>query len=343
MPAPPPLSLGFLLLPGFGLSALAGVLDVVAAFNERNDGTRAAIDTCLLSPEGGMVAAASGVAVATRALATAPELHALWLVCEQPAPQGAAQPQRLLDALRRRAAQGTVMAGLGAGACWLAEAGLLRGQRAAVHWPLIGHLAERHPEVLVSQRLWEIDGDRLSAAGHQAGRDLAIAWLGRRHGERVAQALAAQLGLAHLPNPEERQRVPLAARVAAESGGGSARLAEAVALMEANVAEPLPTEEIARLVGVSRRQLERLFKQHLDELPSRWYLHLRLEQARRLLRQTSQSVLQIALGCGFASGPHFSNAYRGRFGRTPREERSPRAAAWHAGADAPGASLQETP
>jgi transcriptional regulator GlxA family with amidase domain len=81
---------------------------------------------------------------------------------------------------------------------------------------------------------------------------------------------------------------------------------------------------------VSRRQLERLFKQHLDELPSRYYAELRLARARRLLQQTSQSILQIGLACGFANGSHFSNAYRARFGRTPRDERSPRAVAWEA-------------
>jgi transcriptional regulator GlxA family with amidase domain len=97
--------------------------------------------------------------------------------------------------------------------------------------------------------------------------------------------------------------------------------------MEANLGEPLPTEEISQLVGVSRRQLERLFKQHLDALPSRYYLELRLNHARRLLQQTSQSILQIGLSCGFSSGPHFSSAYRNHFGMTPREQRSGRAAA----------------
>jgi transcriptional regulator GlxA family with amidase domain len=110
----------------------------------------------------------------------------------------------------------------------------------------------------------------------------------------------------------------------------NAKVTEAVALMEANLHEPLPTDEIARLVGVSRRQLERLFKQYLDDMPSRYYIELRLARARRLLRHSGQSVLQIALACGFASASHFSNAYRARFGRTPRDERSPRAADWKA-------------
>jgi transcriptional regulator GlxA family with amidase domain len=106
--------------------------------------------------------------------------------------------------------------------------------------------------------------------------------------------------------------------------------------MEANIGEPLSTEDIARLVGVSRRQLERLFRQHLDALPARWYLELRLERARRLLRESAQSILQIGLSCGFASAPHFSNAYRSHFGRTPRDERRERASAWRGGTRADG-------
>jgi transcriptional regulator GlxA family with amidase domain len=91
---------------------------------------------------------------------------------------------------------------------------------------------------------------------------------------------------------------------------------------------------------VSRRQLERRFRPHLDALPSRWYLALRLQHARTLLRQTHQSVLQVGLGCGFASGPHFSNAYRAHFGHTPRDERSARVTAWQRGtAPAPEAAV----
>lgn len=346
---------GFVLLPGFGLGALAGATDVLQAANallaEAGEAPRGApaytpvllggeVVPDALSGEC-RVASAAGAQLLARPLAEAGVLDAVFVVAERPfnaVPGGAPGAARaeLLALLLQSAAAGRLLGGIGTGAAWLAEAGLLRGHRATVHWPHIGPLAARHPEVLVSQQVCEIDRGRLTCAGHQASRDLLIGWLGQRHGERFAQELAAQFGLAHVPAADERQRVPLGARLAAQQGGGSAKLAEAVALMEANLAEPLPTEEIARLVGVSRRQLERLFRQHLDALPSRWYLGLRLALAQRLLRQTSQSVLQIALGCGFASGPHFSNAYRACYGHTPRDERSPRAAAWRESGVAPG-------
>ena len=103
-----------------------------------------------------------------------------------------------------------------------------------------------------------------------------------------------------------------------------AKLTEAVSLMEANIEEPLSTDDIAYYVGVSRRQLERLFKQYLSTVPSKYYLELRLNRARQLLQQTSKSIVQIGLACGFSSGPHFSSTYRNHFGITPREERSHR-------------------
>jgi transcriptional regulator GlxA family with amidase domain len=97
-----------------------------------------------------------------------------------------------------------------------------------------------------------------------------------------------------------------------------------VLLMEANIEEPLTTDEIAQHVCVSRRQLERIFKQYLNRVPSQYYLELRLNKARQMLMQTSKSIIQIGLSCGFSSGPHFSSAYRNFFGATPREDRNQR-------------------
>ena len=318
------LRVGCLMLPGFALGTLAGAVDVLTAANTLQADT--ACEAVLLSVDGLAVRAAAGAWVSASAMLTSPPLHMALVVADVPWRDGDPLNAPVLAWLRGMAAAGVTLGGLGTGASWLAEAGLLQGHRATLQWPHLGSLAERHPEVVLSQQRFEIDRDRLSSAGFDAARDLLIAWLGQRHGERLAQDLASGFGLAQPRGRDERQRVPSAAPL----GAVSAKLAEAVALMEANLGEPLPTEDVARLVGVSRRQLERLFRQHLDALPSRWYLARRLDRARQLLRQTPQSVLQIGLSCGFASGPHFSNAYRAHFGHTPRDERSLRAIAWHA-------------
>ena len=113
----------------------------------------------------------------------------------------------------------------------------------------------------------------------------------------------------------DRQRVPLRQRV----GTSQPRLAEAVSLMAANLEEPMTLDELSHHIGLSRRQLERLFKKYLNCVPTRYYLELRLERARQLLLQTSMPIVDIALACGFISAPHFSKCYRDIYGlpRTP--------------------------
>jgi len=220
--------------------------------------------------------------------------------------------------LTRLATRLPALAGIQAGAWWLARAGLLDGYRATVHWQDAPQFSEQFPEVIVSQHLFEIDRNRLTACGGTATLDLLLTLIHHQHGESLATLIAEGLCLERVRRTDENQRVPQAARI----GAAQPKLTEALLLMEANIEEPLTSDEIAGLVGVSRRQLERLFKQHLDSLPSRYYLELRLARARHLLQRTAKSIVQIGLACGFSSGPHFSTAYRAHFGITPREERA---------------------
>jgi transcriptional regulator GlxA family with amidase domain len=83
-------------------------------------------------------------------------------------------------------------------------------------------------------------------------------------------------------------------------------------------------DELATHVGISRRQLERLFQKHLQCVPTRYYLEIRLRRARALLLRSSRSIVDIAFACGFVSAPHFSKCYRDFFGIPPREERLPK-------------------
>jgi transcriptional regulator GlxA family with amidase domain len=316
------------LLPRFSLLALSGAIEALAAANQVLE--QPLYSSTTLSLDGQPVTASCGTRVAVAhalagALAGTPAVDAAFVLADLPYPEAERDGHAPLHGwLQSLAAVGKLLGGIGSGSVVLAQAGLLHQHRATLHWALGPQMGLAHADVVVSSNVYEIDRGRLSSTGGTASLDMMLAWLGQRHGERVRELLLAHFGLERLRALDERQRAPVAARSAVPS----AKLAEALSLMEANLGEPLPTEEIAQLVGVSRRQLERLFKQHLDELPSRYYAELRLSRARRLLQQTSQSILQIALACGFVSGSHFSNAYRTRFGHTPREERSQRAAAW---------------
>ena len=232
----------------------------------------------------------------------------------------------MLAWLRARTVGAMVFGGIGTGAAWLAEAGLLSGHRATVHWPHIALMAERHVDVVVSQQVYEIDRARLSCAAHHASQDMMIAWLGQRHGERVAQELVPALGL---ETCARARRTPARAQSRIGSAAGSAKLAEAVSLMEANLGEPLPTEDIARLVGVfappARTLVQTASRCAAVALVSRTAPRARAPHvcARPAIR-SCRSV--------FLAASHRGRIFPMRIAlvsaHTPRDERSQRAAAW---------------
>ncbi|HWX10825.1 MAG TPA: GlxA family transcriptional regulator, partial [Trinickia sp.] len=240
-----------------------------------------------------------------------------WLIVVTERFQQFADYRLFLASLARVAQRTPLVTGIHHGVWWLAMAGQLAGYRVSVNWESYQQFAEQFERSIVTQQIFEIDRDRATCAGGQASADFMLAMIARDHGAELAERIADALGLGALRTGEERQRIPYVTA----PGERHPRLNDALQLMEANVEEPLTTDEIAALVGLSRRQLERLFRQYLGSVPSKYYLGLRLMKARLQLRRTSKSIVQVSLACGFASAAHFSNAYRERFGVTPREER----------------------
>ncbi len=271
-------------------------------------------DQPLLSPEGWRLPAAQWNGEQSG--------HAhIWLVAD-----GMALPSTIPVGLahhcRNRARDGYTIGALEGGVYPLAMSGLLDGHLCAVHWRMIDDFRERFPAVKAGSELFAQDRGRLSSSGGQATLDLFLALLAEERDPDLAAMVAEDLVVERLRDGSERQRVPLRNRL----GSTHPKLTQAVILMESNIEEPLTTDEIARHVCVSRRQLERIFKQYLNSVPSQYYLELRLNRARQMLLQTSKSIIQIGLSCGFSSGPHFSSAYRNCFGITPREDRNQRRA-----------------
>ncbi len=324
---------GALALPGFSALALGAAVSTLQAVADLLD------QPYLLAPRvvsltGGPVNGSAGLRVETQALRPEQPWGLMVLVGQEAhidigfdgAELAADQSGALIDALRSLVRGGCTLCASGSAVGLLAQAGLLNGLRAASPWSSVEALQAEYPDVLWTTQLWTSatfappspGATIFTATSGTALIDALLAWIGGQHGDHLPPDLAPLLGLAHgRPGDDPQPRPNRLSQTA------SPKLREALALMEANLGEPLPTEDVARLCGVSRRQLERLFKRHLDTLPSRHYLELRLQRARRLLLQSGQSILQVGLSCGFSSGPHFSNAYKARFGRTPREERSP--------------------
>jgi transcriptional regulator GlxA family with amidase domain len=203
------------------------------------------------------------------------------------------------------------------GSYLLAAAGLLEGYKCTIHWENLAGMREEFPNILMSSNLFAIDRDRFTCSGGSSSLDMMLQLIGQQQGPELAAAVSEMFIMERIRDHHDTQRIPLRLHL----GNSQPKLIEAVALMEANLEETISLDDLARYVGVSRRQLERLFQKHLKCVPSRYYLELRLNRARQLLLQTNLSIIDVSLACGFVSAPHFSKCYRDFFGIPPREER----------------------
>lgn len=216
--------------------------------------------------------------------------------------------------------QGIALGSTCTGSYALAKAGLLDGYRCSIHWENLAGLADTFPLVNVRRRLFTIDRGRYTSSGGTAPIDMMVHIVSEQLGGEVGVAIAEQFICDRIRRTDDRQRIPLKHLV----GPHSQKLILAVELMESNLKEPISQEELAEYVGLSRRQLQRLFQKHLLRAPSRYYLQLRLRRARELLLQTGLSILEISSLCGFVSTSHFSKSYKEHFGHSPSQERSAR-------------------
>ena len=219
--------------------------------------------------------------------------------------------------LRHLARHGTVLGAVCTGSYILARAGLLDAHRCTIHWENLPGFAEEFPQIEVIPELYEFDRGRFTCSGGTAAIDMMLNFIALHLGHDIAASVADQLMHHRIRSGYEDQRMELRARLNITHS----KLLEAIALMEEHLEEPLSFAELAEQVGLSPRQLERLFRKHLDRSPTRYYLGLRLDRARFLLLQTSLSILNVALTCGFVSASHFSKCYRDHFGWTPSDER----------------------
>ncbi|HEX4153757.1 MAG TPA: GlxA family transcriptional regulator [Steroidobacteraceae bacterium] len=240
----------------------------------------------------------------------------------------------LVTVLRRLAERGVALGALCTGGYALAKAGLLDNFRATIHWENLSALREEFPRVLISDQLFTIDRNRFTCSGGTAPLDLMLNLIEGKLGSRISQRVSEQFIVDRVRRDRDRQYVPLRARVGV-SHRGLIRVAQ---IMEENIEKPLSLEKIAKATGLSRRQIERLFKRDLNCVPKRYYLEMRLRRARELLLQTAMPIMDITAACGFQSPPHFSKCYRSQYGYPPSAERkSGEAKATLADAEAPAA------
>ena len=309
-----PQSIGFLLLDNFTLISLASAVEPLRMANQLSG--RELYRWTTLSVDGNQVWASDGLQITPDAsMHKAPALDTV-IVC------GGVGIQRTVTRehvswLQSQARQSRRLGAVCTGSWALACAGLLDGFDCSVHWECLASMQEAVPRVAMSTRLFTLDRNRFNRSGGTAPLDMMRHLISRDHGRELSAAISEMFVYERIRNEQDHQRVPLKHML----GTNQPKLQEIVALMEANLEEPIDLDELAVYVAVSRRQLERLFQKYLHCSPSRYYLKLRLIRARQLLKQTPMSIIEVASVCGFVSTPHFSKCYRELFGVPPRDAR----------------------
>jgi AraC family transcriptional regulator, glycine betaine-responsive activator len=304
----------FLLLDRFSLLSFAGAVDCLRLANRI---AGAPLYSWTLTGEGGgSKTCSAGVTFQLDDDLAEPAREATILVCGG-TNVAEATTKRVVTWLRREARRSAAIGGLCTAAHTLAKAGLLEEKRATIHWENQDGFAEEFDDVELTRRVFTIDGNRMTAAGGTSSIDLMLRLIARDQGEDLANAVADQLIYSSIRTDQDQQRLSTPTRI----GVRHPKLSAVIQKMEAHIEEPVSPSTMAREVGLSTRQLERLFRRYLDRSPKRYYMELRLSRARNLLMQTDMSVINVGLACGFASPSHFSKCYRAHYNTTPYRER----------------------
>ncbi len=310
-----PLELLFLLVPNFSMMAFTSTVEPLRAANRLAGDELYAWRTA--SVDGAPVAASNGMPLLPdTAIADVDGQPAAVVTCAGIDAERYDDPA-LFGWLRRIARQGTIVGGVCTGPLLLAKAGVLDGYRCTIHWENMEAFAEEFPELDITATLFEVDRNRFTCSGGTAPLDMMLYMITEDHGQDLAMAVAEQMVHSIIRHPADPQRMSLRYR----TGISHPKLLAAIAHMEAYLEAPVGRDELAGAVGLSNRQLERLFNKYLGLSPARYYLNLRLKRARQLLSHTSMPILQVAVACGFTSASHFARCYRQLFGHAPRQER----------------------
>lgn len=314
-----PIRMAFLLVPEFPMLAFASALEPLRVANRMAEQTL--FEWRLVTLDGRPVAASNGIAITPHESLERPDIL---VVCAGLEPLRFGRSHKIHHHLRRIALHGAMIGGISSAAFLLADAGLLNERRATMHWEYAELFRQRFPVVRLSRALYVFDQDVFTCSGGTAALDTMSYFIGQKFGPQLAHTVAEQFIHPRIRGDEEEQRAEIQDRYAI----ASARLAKAIELMESALDVPLSLREIAKKVGVSARQVERLFADELQLAPTAFYRQRRLERARSLLRQTLQPVRDVALESGFGSTAHLSRAYRKVFGCTPTEERARSRGRW---------------
>ncbi|MGH8223894.1 MAG: GlxA family transcriptional regulator [Woeseiaceae bacterium] len=312
------LRVGFIPLRNFTLLPFAGFIDVLRLATDEGDRSRqrACRWTVMSSGDDGVRASCGTVVHADSPFLDPREFDYLVVVggLLHESPQADAATDRYL---LRAADAGVPLVGLCTAVFTLLRLGLMSGRKCCVSWYHYWDLKKTFPDVTpMADRLFVVDGPRITCAGGIGAVDLA-AWLVTRHLGRSVADKALHILIADGARPADAPQP----HVVVDHQARDPRLERAIAIIEQDLADPPSIDDVAQRIGISRRQLERIFRDELGMSPWKYSLGRRLRQAHLLLTETRRSITDIAHQCGFADASHFSRHVRATFGAPPQAVR----------------------
>jgi len=306
--------IGFLLIPHFSMIALTAAIEPLRTAN-RLAGKKL-YDWKMIGIDGDNIQASNEVTIAAD-LSLYDKLDIDTLIICAGLKVNEYLDSKMMGHLRTLGRHQVMLGSVCTGSIILAESGLLNDRRCTIHWENIEGFAETHPNLNITATLFEVDRNRFTCSGGTAPLDMMIHSIKLDHGEDLALNVADQLLHSFVREPHDAQRMDTGYR----TGIHNPKLLAAIGYMEVYLETPLSLNTLAKHVDISLRQLERLFKSNLDTTPTRYYLELRLQRARQLLKQTSMSIMQVAVSTGFTTASHFTQSYKRYFGHPPSQER----------------------
>ncbi len=310
----PPKRFYFLLLPNTTMLAFSAAIEPLRISNQL--ARKQLFEWYVLTPTGAPVTCSNGIRIQADQPMRDLEQGAYTFVCSGTEPMSSFETS-VLNWIRKQKAHGCDFGGICTGAFALAKAGLIGDKRFTVHWENRPGFCENFASMEPTQNLYEIDGKLSTCGGGHASTDMMLEVIEELFGNALAVSVSEMCLHRRVGESGSKQVSPVSPLL----GTRNAKLIEAVQIMRDNIETPLSLEAVADQASLSRRHMERLFRQHANMSPGRFYNDLRLDRAFALLNETDLSVAEIAFASGFTSADRLSVHFRARYKISPHNFR----------------------
>ena len=303
------ISIGFLLIDGFALMSYSSVIEPLRAANLLSE--KKLYKIANFSPNGNAKSSSDAI-IDTQIIGSEKDKLDIVIVCAGGDPF-LFDNIKVFDWLRKKSREGITIGGVSGGPVILAKAGLMDGKRMTLHWEHTDTFHEIWPTILLEKSLFVIDRKRITCAGGIAPLDLMYTLITNHYGEGFARKVSDWFMHTEVRPSGGPQRSGIVERY----NVNNSKIVSAIEIMENNLSNTLSLKEISKIVNISPRQLNRLFKKNLKKTTMDIYRKLRLELAQKLLAQSHLSITEIAFSCGFSSSSQFSQSFKEKFGVMP--------------------------